>query len=756
MIMVCSMRKLGVYPFALAAVTLFSFTRASAGPQVVTVNANPPAAINVDASANRHAIDPRIYGVAFADPTKFADLGITLNRWGGNAVSRHNWAISTTNRAKDYFFENIPDNVSSGDGSNGKSADDFIGPSLAAGVQPVMTIPLMGMLPYDRQVRCGYSVAKYGAQQATDPFRPDCGNGKTPGNNGVRMLNVNDPNDTSHVFPSSHQGDWLQHIVNTWNTAANGGVRYYALDNEPSLWSFDHWDVHPNGSSYDEVWSKMAEYGAIIKAKDPTSLTTGIEEWGWSGYFASGLDQENYATPNANGDLNAHGGVPYGEWLLQQARAYEQVHGVRILDFASLHFYPQNGEFSTDTSTTMQGFRNRSTRALWDPAYQDESWIGNTGIDGGHVRLIPRLKEWVANDYPGTKIGITEYNWGDCAHINCATAQADILGIFGREALDMGVRWTSPDPGTRAYNAIRMYRNYDGASSRFGDVSVGAGGPNPDDVSTFAALRTSDGALTIMVVAKTVAAAGTVTPVTINVANFIPSGSAQEWQLDSANTIAAKPSLAFAGSTLSFSVPSQSVTLLVIPGTSLDAPAGLVASASSTTTAGITWSPAAHASSYRVYRSSLNGAYALVGSPASTSFNDAGLSANTTYLYKVASVAGSAASPLSALDPATTTIFTDDPLGAGAPVKAAHITQLRTAVNAMRAAAGLGAQAFTDPGLGSGTTIKATHLTQLRTALDQARAALGLSAVAYVDPTISAGSTSIKAIHMTNLRSGVK
>ncbi|MEO8034864.1 MAG: glycoside hydrolase family 44 protein, partial [Acidobacteriota bacterium] len=604
----------------LAAVALTSFSHAGAGQrQSVAVNANPPAIISVDAALNRHAIDPRIYGVAFADPAKFADLGITLNRWGGNAVSRHNWAISTTNRAKDFFFENQPDPVSAGDGSNGKAADDFIGPNRAAGVQSIMTIPLMGMLPFDRTVRCGYSIAKYGAQEASDPTRPDCGNGRVtnpPPPPATLRLFGNDPTDTSQVFPSSHQGDWIQHLMNTWGTAANGGVRYYALDNEPSLWSFDHWDVHPTGSSYDEVWGKMAEYGALIKAKDPTSLTTGIEEWGWSGYFASGLDQENYNTPNANGDLNAHGGVPYGEWLLQQARAYEQANGVRILDLAALHFYPQSGEFDFPAivTDTMQRTRNRSTRSLWDPNYVDESWIGGTGIDGGHVRLIPRLKEWVANDYPGTKIGITEYNWGAENHINGATAQADILGIFGREALDLGVRWTAPPNDSPVYRAIQMYRNYDGASSTFGDQSVSAGGPNPDDVSTFAAIRTSDGKLTVMIIDKTpVAAPATTTPVTVSLQNFLPSGAAQRWQLDSSNTITHPTDVALAGSSLSISVPSPSITLLVIPGSYLNAPGGVVATASSTSSVDVNWTAAAGAASYRIYRSSAHGAFVQVG-----------------------------------------------------------------------------------------------------------------------------------------------
>src|SRR5207302_3196704 len=97
--------------------------------------ANPAITVTVDAAVNRHAIDPRIYGVAFADATSQAtnDLGITINRWGGNAMSRYNWAISTANRCKDYYFENILDDTGGADPANGKSADLFIQPTLARG-----------------------------------------------------------------------------------------------------------------------------------------------------------------------------------------------------------------------------------------------------------------------------------------------------------------------------------------------------------------------------------------------------------------------------------------------------------------------------------------------------------------------------------------------------------------------------------------------------------------------------------------------
>jgi hypothetical protein len=83
------------------------------------------------------------------------------------------------------------------------------------------------------------------------------------------------------------------------------------------------------------------------------------------------------------------------------------------------------------------------------------------------------------------------------------------------------------------------------------------------------------------------------------------------------------------------------------------------------------------------------------------------------------------------------------------------VTEIRQAVNAMRATAGLGAASFTDASL-AGVAVKATHIQELRTALNQARTTLGLSAITFTDPTLTAGTSIVRAAHFQELRSGVK
>ena len=99
--------------------------------------------------------------------------------------------------------------------------------------------------------------------------------------------------------------------------------------------------------------------------------------------------------------------------------------------------------------------------------------------------------------------------------------------------------------------------------------------------------------------------------------------------------------------------------------------------------------------------------------------------------------------------------FTDDLLSAGSFIKAVHITELRTRINAVRAARGLAAFPFTDPTLTAGsTTIKAVHITELRTALAEAYAAAGLPAPTYTDPGLAAAYL-VRALHISELRDAV-
>jgi glucose/arabinose dehydrogenase len=103
------------------------------------------------------------------------------------------------------------------------------------------------------------------------------------------------------------------------------------------------------------------------------------------------------------------------------------------------------------------------------------------------------------------------------------------------------------------------------------------------------------------------------------------------------------------------------------------------------------------------------------------------------------------------------TTFTDDPLTAGVTTaKAQHIIELRQAVDALRAVAGLGLASWTDPALQpTSTVIKSPHIVELRTLLEDAATRLGYPAGSYTDPTLSSGFV-IKQVHVEELRQRVR
>jgi len=108
---------------------------------------------------------------------------------------------------------------------------------------------------------------------------------------------------------------------------------------------------------------------------------------------------------------------------------------------------------------------------------------------------------------------------------------------------------------------MKMYRNYDGNRSTFGDTSVSASVPNPDTVSAFASVRSSDGALTVMVINKQLS---TATTTTVNISSFAHRGTTQAWQLTAANTITRLADVTISGTSFVATLPAQSVTLFVV------------------------------------------------------------------------------------------------------------------------------------------------------------------------------------------------
>ena len=540
-------RKLRVTAGGIAVTLVAAGVAAHPAPALAAATTGPALSVNV--AAARHAISPDIYGLNGADPAFAAEIGMPVARWGGNASSRYNFKNHTYNTGSDWYFENIvagPENT----------VESFVRTNRDRGTKQVVTVPLIGWVakdsPQSHPFNCGFPATRFPAQDSFDQWDPNCGNGRLNGAN----LTGADPSDTSIPAGPSFAGEMVTHLVNQFGTAARGGVRVYELDNEPVLWSSTHRDVHPDVVTYDELGGKGTATAAAIKAADPSAAVLGPSGWGYCEWVASGADG---CAPGA--DAAAHGGLNLSQWYLKNMRDYSKAHGgKRFLDYFDQHYYPQ---ISGGTDPDANALRLRSTRSLWDPTYVDESWIGPSGVNAPPLQFIRTMKAWVAQYYPGTKIAITEYNWGALDTINGALTQADILGIFGREGLDLATMWGEPQPTQPGAYAFRMYRNYDGAGSRFGDVSVSAASSDQGQLAVYAAQRSSDRALTLTVVNKT----GEDLTSTLSISGFRGTGAAKRFTYSPADltSIVRNDDLAVARGSAVATYPANSITMLVLP-----------------------------------------------------------------------------------------------------------------------------------------------------------------------------------------------
>ena len=412
-------------------------------------------AMSVDCRARATRVSPGIYGIAAyaANDDKRAAaqwmMGATARRWGGNTTSTYNWEKSFWNLGSDWFFED----------HEAPTYRRFIEENEQHGVASVVTVPMMGWVAKDG-TSSSFPVSVYGAQAATDQWRPDAGNGQDKAG---KPVVPGPPGRAYEAVTPAFVKRWVETIKAEDAKAGKRRVTMYILDNEPMLWSHTHRDAHPQPLSYDELLQRTIEYGTAIREADPGAVIAGPAEWGWTNYFYSAKDTAE-GGPTARPDRRAHGDQPLVAYYLHALAEHEKKTGTRILDVLDLHAYPQGERVYGEASEPdVAALRLRQTRMLWDPTYVDESWIHEP------VRLLPRMKQWVAESYPGLATSLGEWNFGGESHMSGGLAVAEALGRFAEAGLTYAFYWTYPPEGSPVMWAFHAYRDFDGKGGHFLD-----------------------------------------------------------------------------------------------------------------------------------------------------------------------------------------------------------------------------------------------------------------------------------------------
>ncbi|MBV9946651.1 MAG: glycoside hydrolase family 44 protein, partial [Myxococcales bacterium] len=311
-----------------------------------------------------------------------------------------------------------------------------------------------------------FPVSVFGPQDKADPSKPEAGDGTKGG----KEIRPGPPTQTSVPAGPEFIGRWVQAIREADARTGKRSVHQYILDNEPALWNHTHRDIRPEPLGYDELVQRTIDYGTAVRRADPDATIAGFAEWGWINYIYSAKDAENNY---AKVDRRAHGDVPLIEYYLRKLREYEQRTGTRVIDVVDIHFYPSFNEGTHYTEDQKDPIRIRSVRSLWDPDYLDESWLKEK------IRILPRMKEWIAADYPGRGISIGEWNYGGETRMSGGIATAEALGRYAQFGVTSAYYWTFPPANSPPMLAFLAYRNFDGKGGRFQDwyipSTVGAG-----------------------------------------------------------------------------------------------------------------------------------------------------------------------------------------------------------------------------------------------------------------------------------------
>lgn len=411
----------------------------------------------INTETGRTAISPYIYGSNF---DHVACENLTVRRMGGNRTTGYNWENNFSNAGSDWYHSS--DRYMSGylPGSQqlipGKVYYDFHQDNLNAGRDTILTLQMAGYVAADdaQTVAEAQTAPSYRWKEVVyKKPAPFC-------------IPAGSPNTSDNYV---YMDELVNYLVFAFgNASTSSGVLFYSLDNEPALWGSTHPRIHPNPVGCAELINRSAALSSAVKDVDPYALITGPALYGFTAF----LNLQN--APDWDAVKGSY--QWFIDYYLAKMKTEGQTAGKRLLDVLDVHWYPEaqddNGVRITQFASTNTNYtaRMQAPRTLWDNGYFEKSWIGDWFKS--YLPLLPKLTSSINTHYPETKLAITEYDYGAPNHISGGIAQADVLGVFGKYGVYMSNYWGVN--GSYINAAFRLYRNYDGENSTFGDTLVSA------------------------------------------------------------------------------------------------------------------------------------------------------------------------------------------------------------------------------------------------------------------------------------------
>ncbi len=532
------------------------------GGTLITPSAPPASDIyfNVHSQQDVRAISRYIYGMNGVNwGSRPANL--TFARSGGNRLSAWNWENNASNAGTDWYNEN--------DWALGYPTDpiavtatSMIDADRLNNAGSLVTVPCIGYVAGDHGHYMG-QWPQYDVNQTANylsvRFKQS-----VPRKGSAFSLTP----DTTDGFV--YQDEFVNFIKDNYPGFATDATRpvFFSLDNEPDLWATTHPRLRGDatgsqgtGPTYAEMLTRTIDYADAIKDVEPNAIVFGPVNYGWQGM----VDLQGASDAGTHGDFHAY--------YLQQLAAAETTYGRRLVDVLDIHWYPEAGAndaggqwtriTADNTDPLVVAARKQAPRSLWDATYTEDSWIAQWGTMGP-IRLLPRLQDKINQHYPNTLIGITEYYYGGGDHISGGIAQADVLGIYGRDGVFAANLWRlGAGNHSFIYGGFEMFRDFDGSNGSFGNTSIGATNSDVANSSVYASIDA--GAPNRMVI---VCINKSNSPMTAGIAvtHTVAFNTAQVYRLTSANP-APQPQAAITitgTNAFQYNMPANSVTTLVL------------------------------------------------------------------------------------------------------------------------------------------------------------------------------------------------
>lgn len=540
-------------------------------------------------------VSPYVYGVnAFAAWNSTTKWG--LLRWGGDAMTDWNWTNNFGNSASDYCFWQGNEGGGTTLAGTVAAGTPSVPSAQSLGAASLVTVPIVDYVASSAVTNNVWS----GSNPAC-PGTPSCNGGNGYAMN-VANLSFASTTPSSNAFVANHPTKGSAYCTSTTGTCAvsTTGAVYqdefvnymkvtygagaapvlFMLDNEPNYWPGTHPEVWPHTGtpgcgttgtvSFDDIVSRNTTYATAIKKAWPSTKTFGPVV-AQDGIVYAG----DYTDPNLP--------TPFADYYLGKMAAASATAGEPLIDAFDVHYYTSNGS----TSQCVQ-----VPRMFWDPSFKDFTAAQTDSIDFGWSgqnnyfdtdlyprQMIPRLEGKIATAYAGNStaapgLSFSEYNAGCETTIEGGVAEADLLGIFGREGVYAATAWPlQPVTSNGALvnylvAAYDAYRNYDGKGSTVGDTTVSATTSDVESTSVYAFTHSGQAAAVDVVGINKTSAPLTVS---VDIASAPALTTAAAYQLVSgkAGVVAASgaaPALSCASGscTVSYTLPALSVSTIVL------------------------------------------------------------------------------------------------------------------------------------------------------------------------------------------------